>query len=312
MNDCRTGREYRGIISSWAKKKTRLKDLHLTKAGLREACLATVCEEARCPNIGECFSKPTATFLILGDTCTRKCRFCSVRKGAPALPDPHEGEHVAQAACAMGLKHVVVTSVSRDDLGDQGAGAFVQVVRETRQRLPHSSIELLTPDFSGRKDLIELVLREKPDVFNHNVETVERLYEAVRPQASLRTSLEVLRTAREYSEDLVVKSGFMLGLGEREEEVVDLLERLGRSGCDIVTIGQYLQPTRMQIPVFRYWELKDFERFSDIAKTVGIRYIISGPLVRSSYQAREALEEVVNDRKRSRPEERGQTSKDHG
>ncbi|NLW68183.1 MAG: lipoyl synthase [Bacteriovoracaceae bacterium] len=297
MNDPTSARGCRGRVPSWAKKHKRLKDLHCAKEGLRGLRLATVCEEARCPNIAECFSRPTATFLILGSTCSRRCRFCSIHKGAPDSPDPYEPERVAKAAAAMRLRHVVITSVSRDDLPDQGAGAFVRTVREIRMHLPCASIELLTPDFSGRKDLLETVLREKPDVFNHNVETVGRLYEAVRPQASLKRSLEVLKIAREYSDDVVVKSGFMLGLGEREEEIVELLQDLARSGCDIVTIGQYLQPTGAQVPVSRYWEPKDFERFSDIAKTLGIRYVISGPMVRSSYQAGEALENIHNDGK---------------
>lgn len=283
-------------IPSWAKKNRRLKDLHLTKTGLRASGLASVCEEARCPNIAECFAKPTATFLILGDTCTRGCRFCSIRKGVPAPPDPREAERLAQAAAAMGLKHVVITSVTRDDLPDQGAGAFAVTIREIRKLLPGSTVEVLTPDFSGRADLIETVLRERPDVFNHNVETVGRLYGSVRPQASLKTSLTVLRTVREFSPDTVVKSGFMLGLGESEEEVAELLEALSRSGCEVVTMGQYLQPTAAQAPVSRYWSPEDFVRFSDIAKNTGIRYAISGPLVRSSYQAKKVLEEVRHDR----------------
>ncbi len=289
-------RPYPERIPSWAKKNKRLKDLHLTKVGLRASGLASVCEEARCPNIAECFAVPTATFLILGDTCTRGCRFCSIRKGVPSPPDPHEGERLAQAASAMGLKHVVITSVTRDDLPDQGAGAFAGTVREVRKLLPSSTIEVLTPDFSGRVDLLEVVLRERPDVFNHNVETVGRLYRAVRPQASLETSLMVLRAARDFSADIVVKSGFMLGLGESEEEVTDLLDALSRSGCEVVTMGQYLQPTADQVPVARYWTPDDFERFSDIAKSTCIRYIISGPLVRSSYQAKEVLEKVMRGR----------------
>ena len=296
MKDYGRARPCPGRIPSWAKKNKRLKDLHLTKAGLRTSGLASVCEEARCPNIAECFARPTATFLILGDTCTRGCRFCSIRKDAPVPPDPREAERVAQAAAAMGLNHVVVTSVTRDDLSDQGAGAFAGTIRAIRKLLPGSTVEVLTPDFSGKTDLIEMVLRERPDVFNHNVETVGRLYGAVRPQAGLETSLKVLRTARGFSADMVVKSGFMLGLGEREEEVTELLQALSRSGCEVVTMGQYLQPTAKQVPASRYWSPEDFERFSDIAKSTGIRYVISGPLVRSSYQAKEILEEVRRDR----------------
>lgn len=295
-------------IPSWAKRNLRLRDLHPTKKGLRESGLATVCEQARCPNIAECFSRPTATFLILGQNCTRRCRFCAIDKGAPAPPDPGEAARLARSAAAMGLRHVVITSVSRDDLSDQGAGAFALAVREVRRVLPDSTIEVLTPDFSGRKDLLELVLREKPDVFNHNVETVGRLYGTVRPQASLETSLRVLRAAREHSADLVVKSGLMLGLGEREEELAGVLTDLGLAGCDVVTMGQYLQPTRAQVPVSRYWLPEDFERFSDIAKSSGIRYVLSGPLVRSSYRAREVLEDIRVNRRRSGADTGGEGS----
>ncbi|MCK9264097.1 MAG: lipoyl synthase [Deltaproteobacteria bacterium] len=296
MKDRGRARPCQERIPSWAKKNKRLKELHLTKTGLRASGLASVCEEARCPNIAECFARPTAAFLILGHICTRGCRFCSIRKGAPAPPDPCEGERVAQAAAAMGLKHVVITSVTRDDLPDQGAGAFACTIREIRKLLPEATVEVLIPDFSGRADLIETVLRERPEVFNHNIETVDRLYGSARPQASLRTSLAVLRTAREFPGDTVVKSGFMLGLGESEEEVAELLEALSRSGCEVVTMGQYLQPTAAQVPVSRYWSPEDFKRFSDIAKNTGIRYVISGPLVRSSYQAKLVLEEVRRDR----------------
>jgi lipoic acid synthetase len=287
-----------GRIPSWAKRSLRLRDLHPTRKCLRESCLATVCEEARCPNIAECFSRPTATFLILGRSCTRRCRFCAVDKGHPSPPDPGEAGRIACMAAAMGLRHVVITSVSRDDLPDRGAGAFARAVREVRKALPGSTVEVLTPDFSGREDLLELVLNEKPDVFNHNIETVGRLYETIRPQASLETSLRILRAAREYSLDLVVKSGLVLGLGEQEEEISETLASLSWAGCDLVTMGQYLQPTRAQVPVSRYWLPEDFERFSDIAKNAGIRYVLSGPLVRSSYRAREALEDIRRDRRR--------------
>jgi len=280
----------------WIKRKMVLKNLHATKCGLRNARLSTVCEEARCPNITECFMKPSATFLILGDVCTRSCRFCAVRKGIPFPLDPDEGRSVARAAASLGLEHVVITSVSRDDLEDKGANAFARVIREVRKSLPHASLEVLVPDFSGRSRLVETVLEEKPDVFNHNVETVGRLYRSVRPQANLETSLKVLRTARERSEDLVVKSGFMVGLGETDDEILDLMCSLKHAGCDVVTIGQYLQPTLSQVPVTEYRLPEDFKRFSDLAKSIGIRYVISGPMVRSSYRAKDILEEVRLDR----------------
>jgi lipoyl synthase len=284
-------------IPAWAKKSLVLKDLHRTKSGLRGACLSSVCEEARCPNITECFSTPSATFLILGDVCTRSCGFCSVNKGAPAPPDDNEARLLARTASDMGLRHVVITSVTRDDLPDRGAGAFAAAVRAVRELLPGTTVEVLVPDFSGRRDLLALVLGEKPDVLNHNVETVERLYRTVRAGASLETSLGVLRAAREWSPDAIVKSGFMLGLGEEEDEVASLLERLCRAGCDVVTIGQYLRPSRKQLPVSRYWLPQEFEKFSDLAKNMGIRYVVSGPLVRSSYQAGDVLERIREDRR---------------
>ncbi len=262
------------------------------KVRLRHSCLSTVCEEARCPNITECFSRPTATFLILGDICTRNCSFCSIHKGTPREPDEREDRMVAEAAREMGLEHVVVTSVTRDDLDDRGAHAFARTISSLRSALPCSTIEVLTPDFSGKASLAEIVLRAGPDVFNHNVETAGRLYGTVRPGANLETSLDLLRTARAYSGDLIVKSGFMVGLGESEEEIRDLIVSLKQAGCDIITIGQYLQPTKMQTPVTRYWHPDRFEAWSDLAKNIGIRYVVSGPLIRSSYHAKEALEEV--------------------
>lgn len=283
-------------IPAWAKKSLVLKDLHRTKSGLRGSCLSSVCEEARCPNITECFSKPCATFLILGDVCTRSCGFCSVAKGAPSPPDMDEAVLLARAASDMGLKHVVITSVTRDDLPDQGAGAFAAAIHAVRELLPGASVEVLVPDFSGRRDLVEIVLAERPDVFNHNVETVERLYRTVRPRARLETSLAVLKTARDWSPESIVKSGFMLGLGEEDHEVAELLELLCAAGCDVVTIGQYLRPSRAQLPVARYWKPEEFEKFSDLAKNTGIRYVISGPLVRSSYRAREVLDLIRADR----------------
>ncbi len=292
-----------GKIPPWARKTLVLKDLHRTKSGLRGSSLSSVCEEARCPNITECFSKPCATFLILGGVCTRSCGFCSVRKGEPAPPNASEALLLARAASRMGLRHVVITSVTRDDLPDRGAGAFASAVRTVKDRLPEASVEVLVPDFSGDRELVCAVLGEGPDVFNHNVETVERLYPSVRPQASLETSLGVLKTARERSPDVIVKSGFMLGLGEEENEVADLLKRLSGAGCDVVTMGQYLRPSRGQLPVRRYWRPEDFERLSDLAKKAGIRYVVAGPLVRSSYRAREILEVILEDRRRACPDD---------
>ncbi|MBN2298787.1 MAG: lipoyl synthase [Deltaproteobacteria bacterium] len=281
-----------GRIPSWLKKKKNLKDLRALKIRFRSACLSTVCEEARCPNITECFKSPTATFMILGDVCTRNCAFCSVRKGLPPVPDEHEPDEVARAAREMGLDHVVITSVTRDDLPDQGATAFARTINRVRELLPCSSVEVLTPDFSGDASLAEIVFEQRPDVLNHNVETVERLYRTIRPEARLETSLSLLRMAREYDDSLVVKSGFMVGLGESEDEIHDLIVLLNQAGCDIITIGQYMQPTKKQVPVVRYWPPQQFEVWSELAKNIGIRYVVSGPLIRSSYRAKEALEGI--------------------
>ncbi|HHO76261.1 MAG TPA: lipoyl synthase [Deltaproteobacteria bacterium] len=281
-----------GRLPSWLRKKKSLRDLRSMKILFRSACLSTVCEEARCPNITECFRSPTATFMILGDVCTRKCAFCSVKKGFPCLPDEQEPEKMALAASKMGLDHVVITSVTRDDLPDHGASAFARSIRKVRQALPCSSVEVLTPDFSGNVSHAEIVFKHEPDVFNHNVETVGRLYRSIRPGARLETSLELLKAAREYDDSLVVKSGFMVGLGETEEEIHELIVSLHQAGCDIITIGQYMQPTKKQVPVQRYWHPERFEAWSELAKNLGIRYAVSGPLIRSSYRAKEALEMV--------------------
>lgn len=279
-------------LPAWLRKTRDLRVLHDTKARLRCAGLSTVCEEARCPNISECFSSPTATFLILGDTCTRRCAFCSVRKGVPVPLDPREGEHVALAARMMQLRHIVITSVTRDDLPDRGALGFVTAIRAVREQIPGCTIEVLTPDFSGRQDLLEAVLSEGPDVFGHNVETTARLYPLIRPGSRLETSLNLLKTAREISPHVVVKSGFMVGLGESEDEIHGLLAALGRSCCDVVTIGQYLRPTRSQVPVRKYWDISQYISWSNLAKSLGIGYCIAGPFVRSSYHAKEVLEEI--------------------
>jgi lipoic acid synthetase len=262
---------------------------------LRHKCLSTVCEEARCPNISECFSSPTATFLILGDICTRNCTFCSVKKGMPQNPDEREPENVARTAQDMGLQHIVITSVTRDDLNDKGAHAYARTISMVRKALPLSTIEVLTPDFSGDASLAEIVFNQMPDVFNHNVETVGRLYSSVRPGASLDTSLGLLKMAREYSDSLIVKSGFMVGFGESEDEIQDLIISLKQAGCDIITIGQYIQPTKAHVSVKKYWHPEQFTAWSDLAKNIGIRYVISGPLIRSSYQAKEALEGIRRD-----------------
>lgn len=271
------------------RKNKRLSDLRGLKVMLRRTSLSTVCEEARCPNISECFSVPTATFLILGDTCTRACRFCSIKKGTPSPPSKDEPFKVAKAAYDLGLRHVVITSVTRDDLADKGAMQFVKTIEEVRRLNPGATIEVLTPDFGGRGDLLRSILDAEPDVFNHNVETVRRLHHYVRPGADIDRSIDILKLAKSYSPGIVVKSGFMVGLGETQEEIVSLIASLRYAGVDVVTIGQYMRPTLEQSPVERYWEPRYFDIWAGIGKSMGIKQVISGPFVRSSYRAKEIL-----------------------
>jgi lipoic acid synthetase len=277
-------------LPAWARKgRTDFESLNRVKRGLRLLNLHTVCESARCPNIHECFHRGAATFLILGERCTRGCGFCAVPKGNPArldMPlDPAEPANVARMAAEMKLRYVVITSVNRDDLEDGGSRHFAATVREVRRALPQARVEVLTPDFCGDHAAIARVLDAGPHVFNHNLETVPRLYSRVRPQADYRQSLDVLAFARRYSETVLTKSGFMLGLGETEEEVRALLRDLRAAGADVVTIGQYLQPTRRNLPVAAFIEPDQFEAYRDYGLALGFRMVFSGPLVRSSYMA---------------------------
>jgi lipoic acid synthetase len=277
-------------LPAWARKsRTDFESLNRVKRGLRLLNLHTVCESARCPNIHECFHCGAATFLILGERCTRGCRFCAVPKGNPAKHDMRldaaEPANVARMAAEMKLRYVVITSVNRDDLPDGGSRHFAETVREVRRALPHARVEVLTPDFCGDHDAVARVLDAGPHVFNHNVETVPRLYRPVRPQADYRQSLEVLAFARRYSESVLTKSGFMLGLGETEEEVRALLRDLRAAGVDVATIGQYLQPTRRNLPVAAFIEPRQFEAYREYGLALGFRMVFSGPLVRSSYMA---------------------------
>ncbi len=258
---------------------------------LRTLTLHTVCESARCPNMGECFRRGTATFLILGNTCTRSCRFCAVEKGTPESPDPKEPERVAEAARQLGLKHVVVTSVTRDDLPDGGAGHFAATIKAIRERLPQATVEVLIPDFLGREEALDIVLAAHPDVLNHNVETVPRLYPLVRPQANYGRSLWLLRRAKEKVPDLLTKSGLMVGLGETKEEVRAVLRDLREALCDIVTIGQYLRPSARHLPVSAYIPPEEFEDYREYAFRLGFLGVASGPFVRSSYRAEEFVTE---------------------
>jgi lipoic acid synthetase len=270
-------------------RKLRLEDLHTVRRLMRAHGLHTVCEEARCPNRGECFSRGTATFLLLGDVCTRACGFCDIANGRPRPVDPAEPARVREAASAMGLGYVVLTSVDRDDLEDGGASHFAAAISALRSLEPAPGVEVLTPDFRGSLASLETVLAASPDVFNHNVETVERLYTTIRRGARLERSLGLLSAARRLVPEVTTKSGLMLGLGETESEVRRLLEALRAASVDIVTIGQYLRPSAASVPVVEYVVPEVFERHRKFGEALGFRHVFSGPFVRSSYRAEEAL-----------------------
>jgi len=275
----------------WLKiRLSQLKDTTKVKSILNVTSLHTVCEEARCPNLGECFSSGTATILILGKVCTRNCGFCAVELGVPVALDESEPERVATAISKMQLQYVVITSVTRDDLPDGGAAIFARTIRAVRSRDPKIKIEVLIPDFKGDKASLVTVLQESPDVLNHNVETISRLYPQVRPQADYEGSLELLRRVKEYSPRMKTKSGFMLGLGESREEVLDLLRDLKTAGCDFLTIGQYLQPRADRLPVIEYVRPEQFEEYKRISEKMGFKSVASGPFVRSSFHAEQMFE----------------------
>ena len=274
----------------WLKKKLDVggRDVY-TREVIDSLSLHTVCDSAKCPNINECFSRGTATFLILGNVCTRNCGFCAVDSGVPEGPDYDEALRVAGAAKRLNLRHVVITSVTRDDLDDGGASQFAATIREVRDKLTNATIEVLTPDFNGKKEAIRKVLEAGPTIFNHNVETVPRLYKWVRAGADYERSLSVLRYARGYSAKLKTKSGLMLGMGEEKEEVVNVLGDLKSAGCEMITIGQYLKPSNGKLEVFRFVHPDEFKEYADLAKALGFRYVASAPFVRSSYCAEEGL-----------------------
>ncbi len=247
--------------------------------------LHTICEEARCPNRWECWNARTATFLILGDICTRRCRYCSVETGRPGAVDWDEPRRVAEAVSALRLRHAVITSVNRDELPDGGAAIFADTIRLTRRRNPECTIEVLIPDFEGNDDALDAVCREAPDILNHNIETVPRLFPALRPQGKYQRSLDLLAAAKRHG--LTTKSGVIVGMGETLDEVQTVLHDLRRMGCDVVTIGQYLQPTTGHLPVARYYDLAEFARLGAEARALGFAQVESGPLARSSYHAAE-------------------------
>jgi lipoic acid synthetase len=263
---------------------------HRLKGLMRDLGLHTVCEEANCPNIGECWHHGTATFMILGDTCTRSCGYCNVVHGTPKAPDAAEPVKVASAIHAMALEYVVVTSVDRDDLPDGGADHFAQVIRETRARIPSCRVEVLIPDFKGDDASLRIVLDAKPDVLNHNIETVRRLYRTTRPGGRYERALQLLDRSRAYAPDIPTKSGLMVGLGEEWDELVETLRDLAGVGCQIVTIGQYLRPSLANLPMTRYYTPSEFAELKRIGLALGIGHVESGPLVRSSYHAHEQTE----------------------
>ena len=258
-----------------------------TREIVRSKRLHTVCEEAACPNIGECWDKKHATMMIMGDTCTRACAFCNVKTGLPAALDADEPAHVAEAVAEMGLSHVVITSVDRDDLEDGGARHFAEVVKSIRARAPGTTIEILTPDFLRKSGAAEIVIDSKPDVFNHNLETVPRLYLSIRPGARYFHSLRLLEKVKERDPSMFTKSGVMVGLGESREEVMQVMDDMRSAGIDFITIGQYLQPTRKHAPIDRFVTPEEFKSYETIARAKGFLMVSSSPLTRSSHHAGE-------------------------
>ncbi len=271
----------------WLRAKLPLSsDYSRLRGLLRSAGLNTVCEEANCPNIGECFDQGTATFLILGNVCTRRCGFCAVTKGKTQPIDLEEPERLAIAVQKMGLKHVVVTSVTRDDIPYGGAEIYAKTIQMIRRYNPASTIEVLIPDFQGSMGALGLVIKEMPDVIHHNVETVPRLYKIIRPGALYKRSLTLLERVKKTNSSLITKSGLMVGLGEEYEEITDVMKCLREAGCDILTIGQYLSPGRQHLPVHRFYHPEEFKELKYIGAELGFTHVEAGPLVRSSYHAR--------------------------
>ncbi len=251
---------------------------------LKHNCLNTVCENARCPNKNECYTKNTATFLIMGNNCTRNCRYCNISCNRPEPLDPQEPKHIAKAVKDLGLKYAVITSVTRDDLPDGGAQHFANCIYEIRKISPDVKIEILTPDFKNKKEALDIIINAHPDVFNHNIETVRAVFKTARPQGNYDTSLEVLKYIKQNS-DIQTKSGIMIGLGETFAQIKETIEDLYSVGCDILTIGQYIQPSKEHLPVAKYYSLEEYEELKKLAASIGIKNYQIGPLVRSSYNA---------------------------
>jgi lipoic acid synthetase len=280
---------------TWLRKRLpKEADYENVRALLKKSRLHTVCQEANCPNLWECFSRKTATFLIMGDRCTRNCRFCAVAHGQPGLPDPSEPIRVAEVVETLQLSYVVITSVTRDDLADGGAEFFARSVYEIKKRIANILVEVLVPDFQGDIEAVSTIVEVSPDVVSHNLETVPRLYAAVRPEAKYRRSLDFLRHVKSCDPTIYTKSGLMLGLGESDEEILETLQDLRNTGCSLLTLGQYLQPTPQHLTVQRFVSPEKFDKWREIALEMGFAEAASGPFVRSSYQARELYRTVVS------------------
>jgi len=277
----------------WLRTKIgHYKNLNTVEDTLKDLHLNTVCDAANCPNRSECFSNKTATFMILGSRCSRNCRFCDVAFGGMTTVDPEEPKHVAQAVEKLGLKHVVITSVTRDDLEDGGAFQFVNVINNIRESSMNASIEVLIPDLQGDKTALKTIVEAKPEIINHNIETISRLYDDIRPSAIYERSLKVLANVKELDENIYTKSGLMVGLGEEESEVIQVMKDLRGVNCDFLTIGQYLQPSKEHYPVKEYIHPDVFKRYEKIGLELGFKAVASGPLIRSSYDALEMFKKV--------------------
>jgi len=282
---------------SWIRSKlSNSKEFFLTKTIVNQGNLVTVCQEANCPNITECWSKRHATFMIMGDTCTRACAFCDVKTGKPENLDPLEPFKIANAVNKLNLRHVVITSVDRDDLSDGGSNHFKETIEITRKKNPETTIEVLTPDFLRKGDAFKKVLEANPDVFNHNIETVPSLYLKVRPGARYFSSLELLKNAKQYNKNVFTKSGLMVGLGEKKEEILQVMDDLRSADVDFITIGQYLQPSKKHHPLERYYHPDEFNELEIIAKSKGFLLVSSSPLTRSSYHADEDFAKLKQNR----------------
>ena len=282
---------------SWIRSKlSNSKEFFLTKTIVNQGNLVTVCQEANCPNITECWSKRHATFMIMGDTCTRACAFCDVKTGKPDDLDPFEPLKIANAVYKLNLRHVVITSVDRDDLSDGGSNHFKETIEITRKKNPETTIEVLTPDFLRKGDAFKKVLEANPDVFNHNIETVPSLYLKVRPGARYFSSLELLKNAKQYNKNVFTKSGLMVGLGEKKEEILQVMDDLRSADVDFITIGQYLQPSKKHHPLERYYHPDEFNELEIIAKSKGFLLVSSSPLTRSSYHADEDFAKLKQNR----------------